>query len=267
MILDRFSLKDKVAIVTGAGTGIGHGISIGLAEAGAHIVCAARTAAPLEATAEKVRALSRRALVVPTDVTRSQTIDNLVARTMHEFGRIDILVNNAAAGTPARSLDVTESEWEEVIHVCLTGVFLCSKAVARVMREQKGGNIINISSGAGVEGAAKQAAYSSAKAGVITLTRSLAWEWAPYNIRVNCIAPGMVLHERTEGFFDIVPQWMDFQAIKRFGTPEDIAAACVYLASDASEWVTGQTFNIDGGSHTPAEVDDSIIDAIRAAFG
>lgn len=267
MILDRFSLKDKVVIVTGAGTGIGRGISVGLAEAGAHIVCAARTAEPLEDTAEKVRALGRKALVVPTDVARSQAIDNLVNETMREFGRIDILVNNAAIGTPMRSLDVPEAYWEEVIRTCLTGVFLCSRAVARVMAEHKGGNIINISSGAGVTGASRQAAYSSAKAGVITLTKSLAWEWATYNIRVNCIAPGAVLHERTEGFFSIVPQWMDFQAIKRWGTPEDIAAACVYLASDASEWVTGQTFNIDGGNHIPAEVDDGVIDVIMAAFG
>ena len=265
MILDKFKLTDKVAIITGAGTGLGRGISLAFAEAGAHVVCAARGVEALEATAKDVRSLGRKSLVVSTDVTKSQQIDNLVSKTMQEFGRIDILVNNSGGAYFIKTLDITEGEWDGFIRLNLSSVLLCSKAVAKVMKEQKSGNIINMSSRANV-GVAKHVAYSSAKAGILSLTRALAWEWAPYNIRVNAIAPGPVLHERTKDFFSMMPEEVNTAAlvIKRFGTPEDVAAAAVYLASDASDWVTAQTLNIDGGQRYGYTYDDEVVDMMVA---
>ena len=265
MILDKFKLTDRVAIVTGAGTGLGRGMSLAFADAGAHVVCAARGAEALDATAKEVRARKRKALVVPTDVTKTDQIDNLVSKTMKEFGRIDILVNNSGGAYFIKTLDLTEGEWEGFIRLNLSSVLLMSKAVARVMVEQKRGNIINISSQASV-GVAKHISYSAAKAGIISLTRALAWEWAPHNIRVNCIAPGPVVHERTKEFFSMMPEEVNTAAlcIKRLGTAEDVAAAAVYLASDASEWVTAQTLNIDGGQRCGYTYDDQVVDMMVA---
>ena len=265
MILDKFKLTDRVAIITGAGTGLGRGIALAFAEAGADVICAARHKGPLEAIAAEIRDRGRKALVVPTDVTRSQQIDELVSKTIDEFGRIDILVNNAGGAYFIKTVELTKQEWEGFIRLNLTSVFLCSKAVAKVMMEQERGNIINMSSQAGRQGIAKHAAYSSAKAGIINLTRALAMEWAPYNIRVNCIAPGPVIHERTKDFFE----WSgDYNLapllIKRFGVPEDVAAAAVYLASDAADWVTGQTLDIDGGQRYGYTYDDNIVDMMVA---
>ena len=264
MILDKFKLTDKVAIITGAGTGLGRGISLAFAEVGAHVVCAARGAEALKATAKDVRALGRKSLVVPTDVTKIEQIDNLVSKTMQEFGRIDIFVNNAGGAYLIKTLDMSEGEWDGFMRLNLTSVMLCSRAVAKVMMEQKSGNIINMSSQAGRQGIAKYAAYSCGKAAVMTLTQSLAWEWAPYNIRVNAIAPGPVRHERTKDFFSMMPEEVNMGPlmIKRFGAPDDIAAAAVYLASDASDWVTGQTLNIDGGQRYSYTYDDQVVDML-----
>ena len=251
MRLSKFDLTDRIAIVTGSGRGIGKGIALEMAEAGAHIVAVARTVSEIEATAAEVRAKGRKAIAVPADVRVVEQIDTVVQKTLDEFGRIDILVNNAGGSRPKPALEMSERAWTTIITENLTTVFLCSKAVAKVMVEQKKGSIINISSGAGRGASPNMSAYGASKAGIINLTASLASEWAPYGVRVNCVAPGAVL---TPGGIDSLwPNEQERQervsriALGRFGTPEDIAWAVIYFASDASDWVTGQTLDVNGG--------------------
>ncbi|MDD5095029.1 MAG: glucose 1-dehydrogenase [Dehalococcoidia bacterium] len=253
MILSKFQLTDRVAIVTGAGKGIGKGIALGLAEAGAHVVVVARTVEHIEATATEVRALSRKALALPADVRNAEQVQNVVQKTIAEFGRIDILVNNVGGGMPASFMEISENRWDAVLRVNLKSCFICTQAVLKTMMAQKSGAIINIASGAGLVGTPRQTAYGAAKAAVINLTGSLASELAPLNIRVNCIASGPIA---TGGLEEAMPETAKAElishlAIKRFGTPQDIAAAAIFLASDASEWVTGKTFEIDGGYRCP----------------
>ncbi|MFA4835829.1 MAG: glucose 1-dehydrogenase [Dehalococcoidia bacterium] len=249
MILSKFQLTDRVAIVTGAGKGIGKGIAIGLAEAGADVVVAARTAEQIEATAADIRALGRKALALPTDVRDSAQVQALVAKTIEKFGKIDILVNNVGGGFSAPFMDINEKGWDAVIRVNLKTCFLCTQAVLKPMMAQKKGAIINISSGAGIMPTPNQSHYGAAKAGVINLTESIASEFGVFNIRANCIASGPVATEGLVGTISpaAMESLMTSLAIKRLGTPEDIAAAVVFLASDASEWVTGRIFEIDGG--------------------
>ncbi|MCX6000827.1 MAG: SDR family oxidoreductase, partial [Chloroflexi bacterium] len=184
MILDRFSLSGKVAVVTGSGRGIGRGIALAFAEAGADVVCTARTASQIEATAAEIRVLGRKALAIPCDVTDRQQVESMVARTIQEFGRIDVLVNNAGAGTFRKAMKLSERAFEFNLRQNLLSTFLCSKAVARVMLEQKTGSIVNISSRQSQIPSVGQIAYGAAKAGINSLTRTLAWELAPH-IRVN----------------------------------------------------------------------------------
>ena len=256
MILDRFSLDGKVAIVTGSGRGIGRGIALAFAEAGAHVVCTARTASEIEAVAVEVRALGRRALVIPCDVREADQVENMVASAKRELGHIDILVNNAGAGSYRPAIQTSERVWESTLRENLTTVFLCSKAVAATMLEQKAGSIVNISSRESQIPSLGMIAYGAAKAGVNSLTRTLAWELAPY-VRVNAILPGVVWTESNAQMLG----WMrdrivDGTPLKRTGIPEDIALAAIYLASSASDWVTGRTFEVDGGiefMHSPAQ--------------
>ncbi len=248
MILDRFLLTGKVAIVTGSGRGIGKAISVAFAEAGADIVCSARTQEQIEATAEEVRAFGRRALAVPCDVGNSEQVNSMVEKTIAEFGHIDILVNNAGGGSFGGIRNMLQSIFEADIQQNLTSIFLCSQAVSKYMLEQKSGCIINISTRESQVPAMGLSAYAASKAGVNSLTSTLAWELAPY-VRVNAILPGAVVTETNAPIFEpIKDQLAELSPLNRLGTPEDIALAALYLASPASEWVTGRLFPIDGGA-------------------
>ena len=267
-MLSEYSLENKVAIVTGAGRGIGKGIALTLAEAGVDITVAARTREQIEQTAEEIGKLGRRALVVPADVTKKDQVANVVEQTVSHLGRIDILVNNAGIITlkpisfvPGMKLEgwqvadswdtpLTEEEWHQVLDTNLTSAFLFAQAVGPHMLKQRQGKIINISSNSADLAPPYFSAYCASKAGLSMFTRCLATEWAPYNICVNAIGPGTVLTElsapvisdpeRNKFILEKIP-------LGRVGETREIGLLVVYLASDASNWVTGQTFFIDGG--------------------
>ncbi|MBM4444028.1 MAG: SDR family oxidoreductase [Chloroflexi bacterium] len=247
MILDRFALTGRVAIITGAGRGIGKGIALAFAEAGADMVLIDITPDAIERAVSEVEGLGRRALAVACDVREPEQIDLMVSSAMGKFGRIDVLVNNAG-GTPFKpTLKTSPRTWEAIVRQNLTATFLCSKAVSIVMLDQKNGSIINISSRDSQIPSLGMAAYGAAKAGVNSLTKTLAWELAPY-VRVNAILPGAIW---TEGSAPVLEPVRDRvianTPLKRIGRPEDIALAAIYLASSASDWVTGKLFEIDGG--------------------
>ncbi|HEX4489923.1 MAG TPA: glucose 1-dehydrogenase [Acidimicrobiia bacterium] len=254
MILDLFKLTDRVAIVTGAGKGIGAGTAIALAEAGADVVVAARTRDDLERTAAEVRSRGRRALAVPTDVTRTDELEALVAATVSEFGRVDILVNNAGGWLPRPIMETSEKAFEAAHRFNVTSVFNLVKLVVPAMVEHGGGAIVNISSRAASMVQPGFTAYGSAKAGMSFFTRLAAPELAP-KIRINAIEVGGV---ETSGLAmvltdDSVREQLEGNTpMKRVGQVEDIAAAVVYLASPAASWVTGKIFEVDGGVDHPA---------------
>ena len=248
MILDKFSLKGKVAIVTGAGRGIGKGIALAFAEAGADLVCTARTLAQIEVTAAEIRSKGRRALAIACDVRDWRQIDRMVQEARDKLGGIDILVNNAGhSGLFTPALQLSEASWNEEIQENVTSVFLCSKAAAKVMMEKKSGSIVNIASTQSDMPAPGSIGYGAAKAAVKSMTMTLAFELAPH-VRVNAIQPGGVWTEGAAPFIepakDVI---LKNTSMKRFGTPEDIALLALYLASPASAWVTGGMFAIDGG--------------------
>ncbi len=248
MILDRFALNGKVAIVTGSGRGIGKAIALAFAEAGADIVCAARTQNQIETTAEEVRALGRKAIAIPCDVGDSDQVTTMVEKTIAEFGHIDILVNNAGGGSFGGIRTMPRSTFEADISQNLTSIFICSQAVSTHMLVQKSGCIINISTRESQVPAMGLSAYAASKAGVNSFTLTLAWELAPY-VRVNAILPGAVVTETNAPIFEpIKEQLAELSPLGRLGTPEDIALAALYLASPASDWVTGRLFSIDGGA-------------------
>ena len=254
MILDKFRLTDKVAVITGAGRGIGRGIALGFAEAGADVVALARTAKDIESLAEEVRSRGRKALAIPTDVRSAADVDAAIKRTLDEFGHIDILVNNAGGASagvfPSTVADMSEELWDENIRGNLKHVFLFSSAMAKVMIKQKSGNIISISSLFGRTAAPMFAPYAATKAAIINFTQTLSYELAPYNIRVNCIAPGKIITSSTEMLWT-TPESRTEAAkdihLKRLGYPEDIAPLAVFLASDGAGYITGQTFDVNGG--------------------
>jgi NAD(P)-dependent dehydrogenase (short-subunit alcohol dehydrogenase family) len=251
--MNRFNLSGKVAIVTGAGRGIGKGIALGLADAAASIVVTSRTENEIQATVSEIAKIGGKAIAVTADVRVSEQVSNLVDRAVQEFGHIDILVNNAGGfgSRKAFTFDMSERGWDAIIRENLTTVFICSKAVAPTMIQQNKGVIINISSVAGLSAHTTQAAYGAAKTAIMNLTKTMAMDLAPHNIRVNAIAPGYIAVEALNQLFAAEPEMLT-GTIKqipagRFGTPEDIANVTIFLASDASSYITGQTVVVDGG--------------------
>ena len=247
----NFSLKGQIALVTGGSRGIGEALAIGLAEAGADIAIASRKLPDLEIAAEKIRKTGAKCLPVAAHVARMDEINNLVAKVMAEYGKIDILVNNAATNpSVAAAIDVDERAWDAVMNLNLKGLFFLSQAVARVMKEKGGGKIINIASIAGITPDVLPI-YSISKAGVIMATKVMAQQWGQYNIRVNTVAPGLTKTRFSEFLWsnpEVAQVAIGRNPIPRIADPEDMAGAVIYLASDASRQVTGQTIAVDGGS-------------------
>lgn len=244
------SLTDRVAIVTGASRGIGKAIALGLADAGANLVVASRTVPDLENTADEIRSKGRRALVVKTDTSNSDDIQKMVEETLREFGTIDILVNNGARGMPVPFMKLREDGWDKILNVGLKGYYLCAQAVGRVMIENMKGNIINVASMNATFVDPYSPAYGVAKAGVVQMTRILGASLGRYDIRVNAIAPGFIKTKMTEALWgnpDALDSVEKVTPLRRIGKPEDIAAVAVFLASDASSFITGETIYADGG--------------------
>ena len=254
----KFSLANQVAIVTGGGTGIGRSIALEFAEFGADVVVSSRNLENLERVADEVKARGRHSLAIKADITKKTDIDHLVQKVMEEFGRIDILVNNGGVGSkvlgkPVPIIEVDEDEWDLIMDTNLKGTFFCCQAVGKRMIEQRKGNIINITSGDGkrVSGGLGTS-YNVAKAGAIMLTQCLAWDFGKHKIRINSIAPGYTKTERGRHLWsdpEILKMLESRRPLGRIGEPEEIASAALFLASDASSYITGQTINVCGGVH------------------
>ena len=247
---ETLPLAGRVALVTGASRGIGRAVALALGAAGAAVACCARSAEQVEATAAEVSGHGGRARGFRLDVTRRNEIDAVVADIGAALGPIDILVNNAGITLDKRSVEVTDEEWDDVLATNLTSTFTLARAVAPGMMEQHRGKIINIGSMYGKIGVPRYAAYCASKAAVEALTRSLAVEWARHGIQVNCLAPGYVNTDiPREAMADEKLRTLFLSRVpaRRIGEPEEVATLAVYLASAASDFMTGQTVYLDGG--------------------
>lgn len=245
-------LQDQVAIITGAaGAGIGQTTARRFAQEGAHIVVSDTHPRRTDEVAQAIASeYGVKTLGIVCDVTARDQVDALVQQTMAALGGVDILVNNAGRNILAPVAEMTDEQWDTVINVCLKGTFYCSRAVLKPMMEQKRGNIVSLSSVAGLRGSEQQAHYCAAKAGIIGFTRTLALEVATYNIRVNAIAPGLIYNDflrriYPDEFFDNAAK---NTPLGRMGQPADIANAICYLVSDEASYVTGQTLSVNGGT-------------------
>jgi len=249
--MNQFELQDKIAIVTGGAGGIGACIALEYAKAGANVVIASRNQGNLDKVATGIKALGRESLAIATDVCIPEQVDNMVKQTVGKFGRVDILVNNAGGAlSTKKAQEHSPSDWTATIALNLTGTFLCSITAGKIMIEQKNGKIINISSRAGIKGAPSMAPYGAAKAGVINLTKTLATEWAQHNINVNCIAPGLIATEKIRRRGIVPPDKNEdgtqVPPLLLPGDPEDVANLAVFLASAASDHISGETMVVRG---------------------
>jgi len=246
------SQEGKVALVTGGSRGIGKAIALAFADAGADVVVASRKLEDLEKVADKIRGMGRKALCVPTHAKKVSELENLVETTMAEFGRIDILVNNAATN-PAMGhvVDTDEKVFDHIIETNLKGYFMLSKLVGKIMRDQKSGNIINISSAGGVSPAEGLGPYCISKAGINMLTKQMALELGPFKVRVNAIAPRIVKTDFSKALWTnekLMESEFKFTPLKCVATPEEMAQAALYLASSATNYMTGHILVVNGGA-------------------
>jgi 2-deoxy-D-gluconate 3-dehydrogenase len=251
-LFDAFRLDDKVAIVTGASRGLGKAMALALAEAGADLVLVSRSKADLDLTAKEVEAVGRRTLVIPTDVSVFHDAQAVVEEALATFSRIDVLVNNAGVALVKPLIELAPEEWERVIATNLTGTYnLCRAAGPHLVRQQAG-KVINIASVLGDGALPGYAAYAASKAGIIGLTRVLAVEWARFDVQVNCIAPGWFVTPMNESAFAderTRDRLLRDVPARRTGRPEELGPLVVYLASAASDYMTGEVVFIDGGAH------------------
>ena len=249
----KFDLTGKVAIVTGGGRGIGRAVSLGLAQSGASVVVASRTPKEVEGVAEEIKKMGGKALAMVTDLTVNDQLENLVNATVKEFGRIDILVNNAARSFLRSLLDLREDGWDKVFNTNVKAVWLLSRLVARKMIEQKGGRIINITTVGAEKAELGMGAYGCSKAALKMLTRCMAREWAQFGIQVNAVGPGLTKTDFSK------PIWSNPEVAKhvsaaipmgRLAEPEEMVGSVLFLASDAAQFITGHSIYVDGGSLT-----------------
>ncbi len=250
MRLADFSLTGKVVVVTGAGRGLGKAIAAGMAGAGADVVAVSRTAAELDVIVKEVQELGCRALPVPADITRIGDIDLVIERALAEFGRIDVLVNNAGKNILESAVDVTEEAWDSVMNLNLKASFFLAQRAGRVMIQQRGGKIVNITSQMSQVGFYKRAAYCASKGAVAQYTKVLAIEWAEHGINVNCVAPTFVETAMTAPM--LADESFRHEVLSRIpmgklAQPRDVVGAVVYLSSSAADFVTGHTLLVDGG--------------------
>ena len=243
-----FRLTDKVAVVTGASRGLGEGTALALANAGAHVVVTSRVQDRVEPVAAAIEEMGREALPLALEVRQVDSIEAMVEAAMARFGRIDVLVNNAGGSTVGRGtpfFELSLEDWQYTIDVDLTGTFLCARAAARNMVERKQGAIINVASVFSYATATGNASYTAAKGAVVQLTKAMAADLAPHQVRVNCIAPGAIVVEEDRKVRGTLMG--DYLLVERWGRAEDIAAAALFLASGESSYIDGQTITVDGG--------------------
>ncbi|MGV3487974.1 MAG: SDR family oxidoreductase [Tuberibacillus sp.] len=253
-VLDLFKLEGKTAIVTGGGRGLGEQIAEGLAEAGANIVVCSRKVEACQEVSERLKEKGVDSLALQCDVTKPEDIQRVVDETVRHFGTIDILVNNSGATWGAKVEDMPLDAWQKVIHTNVTGTFLMSQAVGKVMIEKGGGKIINIASVAGLGGVDPRImntiGYNTSKGAIITFTKDLAVKWGPHHINVNAIAPGFFPTKMSQVIIQYGgDQIIQATPLRRLGTDQDLKGVALFLASKASDFVTGETIIVDGGGH------------------
>jgi NAD(P)-dependent dehydrogenase (short-subunit alcohol dehydrogenase family) len=250
MGLPELDLASKIAVVIGGTSGIGRTLAVGLARAGADVVATGRREELVQSICNEIRALGRRSLAVTADVGSRESIEALHSAILKEFGRVDILINSAGQTRKRPTLEVSEVEWDQILEINLTGVLRACQVFGRSMIKQSYGRIINIASVSSNRGFFEVAAYAASKAGVVSLTQTLAMEWAKYGVCVNAIAPGVFRTDLNKAILDGTPRGEEFivrTPMRRFGKLEELIGAAVFLASDAASFVTGHVLAVDGG--------------------